>query len=260
MACSRPKRSLPRQDYKKLAGVTIPRDRSGRKFHSATQDATSLSQSNDQLYHLQVIEEDPINELVKVSYVGYGSEFDEWRSVDDIVTLTEEDESSSEEEGSFDLIATLGMPARKRFCLYDELGSRIKSLLISDRRSNPVCCVTMNFDSIYFDGLVIRSVLIKSSKQSKQKCYTISALSKFNDLLGPRWYIRGLNMAGDFCYVQPETVKFQLRSSRSKCEYQMLDDGRLQKCFFDTTDQLVFRFVRGDGTSAQWHNVLKSCR
>ena len=67
-------------------------------------------------------------------------------------------------------------------------------------------------------------------------------------------------MAGDFCYVQPGTVKFRLRSCRGKCDYQLLDTGRLEKCYFGKMDQLVFHFVRGDGTSAQWHSVLNSCQ
>ena len=263
MASTRPRRSVPKRDYKKMTTVVVPRAKCARLTSRSTkQDAQPSSKSSNseppnQLYRLNILEEDPSGEMVKVRYVGYGSEFDEWRPMGDIVDLTEENDTDDQTEDLFDVRGVLGLPARKKFCLYEELAYRIKSLLVSNRKGDPVCCVTMNFDSVYFDCLVSRCTLIKSSKQ---KCYTLAALSNLTDLLGPRWYIRGINEAGDFCYVQPETVKLQLRSCRGKCDYQLLDSGRLEKCLFGKTDQLVFRFVRGDGTLAQWYSILKSCQ
>ena len=253
--------------------MTIPRIKSRRTATSSTnQDAQFEAQSSsklsskcdNQLYCLKILEEDPLRGMVKVRYVGYGNECDEWRAMDDIVNLTEDD-SNIEQDGfegffHFDLYTTLEIPQRKRYCLYKELTYRIKSLLVSSRKGDPVCCVTMNFDAIDFESLTIRCTLIKNPKQGNQKCYTLSAFSKLTYLLGPRWYIRGINVAGDFCYVQPCTVKFHLKSCRGKCDYQLLDTGRLEKCYFGKTDQLVFHFVRGDGTSAQWHSVLNSCQ
>ena len=266
MAASRPKRSFPKPDYKKMLTLTIPQAKYARNSRprnqdtSASSDKSATDKSSDKfLYRLNILEEDKKKKLVKVRYIGYGSEFDEWRPMDDIVDLTEENDSDWEEDSS-DIFVTLGIPTRKKFCLYEELANSIKSLLVSKRKGDPVCCVTMNFDTIYFDGLVSRCTLIKSSKESRAKYYTLSAFSKLNDLLGPRWYIRGINAAGDFCYVKPGSVKFYLRSCRGKSDYQLLDSGRLEKCFFGKTDQLVFIFVRGDGISTQWHGVLKSCQ
>lgn len=264
MATSRPRRSVPKRDHKQMSTVTVPRAKCARNTSQSTnQDAQSSSKSgsNDsELYRLTILEEDPSREMVKVRYVGYGSEYDEWRPVCDIVDLTEEsdpDDHDQTEADLMDVCAVFGLPVRKKFCLYEELAYRIKSLLVSSRKADPVCCISMNFDSVYFDGLVRRCTLIKSCKQ---KWYTITAFSNLNDILGPRWYIRGINVAGDFCYVQPRTVKFQLRSCRGKCDYQLLDSGTLEKCTFGKTDQLVFHFVRGDGTLAQWNSVLKSCQ
>lgn len=104
--------------------------------------------------------------------------------MDDIVDLTEENDSDCHsEEDSSDMFATLGIPIRKKFCLYEELANSIKSLLVSRRKGDPVCCVTMDFDSIYFDGLVSHCTF-KSSKESREKYYALSAFSKLNDLLG----------------------------------------------------------------------------
>ena len=41
----------------------------------------------------------------------------------------------------------------------------------------------------------------------------MSSLSKLDDLLGERWYIRGLNSAGDFCYIEPGASIFHECSS-----------------------------------------------
>ena len=132
--------------------------------------------------------------------------------------------------------------------------------MVSNRKGDPVCYIMMNFDSVYFNALAARCVLIKNFKHPTQKCYTVSQFSKLNDLLGPRWYIRCINLARDFCYVKPETLKFWLKHSRGKCDYQLLDSGVLEKCLFGKTDQLVFQFVCGDRILSQWQSVLKSCQ
>ena len=53
----------------------------------------------DKLYPLTVLEEDEEKDLVKVSYVCYGSEYDEWRPKKDILHIGEEEsgDSSSDE-------------------------------------------------------------------------------------------------------------------------------------------------------------------
>ena len=78
---------------------------------------------------------------------------------------------------------------------------------------------------------------------------------------GNRWYIRGINTAGDFCYVTPGTVKFYLKHCKGKIDYQMQADGTLTKSLYDQgLYHLIFQFIRGDGTCSQWNSVLKSCQ
>ena len=61
-----------RKDYKQLSDLQLPRLR-------AKQD--------DKLYDLDIVEEDVLTQRVKVHYIGYGSEDDEWRDKDEIVHL-----------------------------------------------------------------------------------------------------------------------------------------------------------------------------
>ena len=117
----------------------------------------------------------------------------------------------------------------------------------------------MSFDTIYFDRLIRRSKALSTPHHSKtQPTYSLPILSEL-DILELRWYIRGINAAGDFCFIIPGTVNFQLKQKRRKIDFQMQADGTLSKIMFDE-GQLVFQFVRGDGSCSQWNQVLKSCK
>ena len=63
----------------------------------------------------------------------------------------------------------------------------------------------MPFDKVHFNGLIRRDVLDK--KRSKN-LYCLSVLTKFDGILGERWYIKGINSAGDFCHIQTKTVRY----------------------------------------------------
>lgn len=75
----------------------------------------------------------------------------------------------------------------------------------------------MSFYTIYFEGLIRRGT--KCSTGKRREVYHLPILTKLDDLLGERWYVRGINTAGDFCCVQPSTVKY-LRHSKRKFDYQ----------------------------------------
>ena len=49
---------------------------------------------------------------------------------------------------------TLVAVSKKPFSLYEEMTYRVKSLLFSSRKRDPVCCISMSFDAIHFDGLI----------------------------------------------------------------------------------------------------------
>ena len=64
------------KNYKELADLKLPRAERAAK---QVQD--------DHLYELEVIEEDEYSGRVKVHYIGYGPEHDEWRDKKDVVVL-----------------------------------------------------------------------------------------------------------------------------------------------------------------------------
>jgi len=127
----------------------------------------------------------------------------------------------------------------------------LKSALASSRKKNPCCRISMRCDGIYFEGLKVRGVVVPRTKDSIRKIYMVPKLSSLNDILGQRWYIRGLNDRGDFCYVNPSTVEFHLQPIPGKVGYQISTSGTLESSEFGAGYNLVFSFVREDGTFPQ---------
>ena len=115
----------------------------------------------------------------------------------------------------------------------------------------------MSFDSLHFEALIRRGA--RNGTKGKCEVYGLSSLSKLDDLLGERWYMRGLNSAGDFCYIEPGTVKFYLKCQRQKIDFQLQDDDIMKTQYFGSRCHLVFQFVRSNGTLAQWNSILRSC-
>ena len=169
---------------------------------------------------------------VRVHYVGYSSTFDEWKPCDDVVTT--------------ELSATVD----EEFDVNRELAFKLKSSLVSQRRSNPLVKIEMGFDKRAFDeGLKILGHL-KERKRGVDH-YTISNFSDLDSLFGRNWHYRGLNKHGDFCYVICKTVEFYLYKKRPLVQY--IDQGGVPtKVSLARGYTLVFKFVRGDGTAAQF--------
>ena len=61
---------------------------------------------------------------------------------------------------------------------------------------------------------------------------------------------------GDFCYVEPGTVRFHLKLLKLKPDFQLKEDGTLTKRYFGVRNQLVFQFIRSDG---QYLTTVEQC-
>jgi len=99
--------------------------------------------TNNELYRLEIVDENMETSQVKVRYVGYSADYDERRARADIVDLSDsdpEDDSMEFTSGeSFEI---------QRFCLLRELAVWIKEALTSNRKGDPVCHIVMSFDKI----------------------------------------------------------------------------------------------------------------
>ena len=130
-------------------------------------------------------------------------------SKNDIVNLSVSSDSDSDDE-SEELPVLCGYGTATAFpgCvnLYEQLAYKIKSVLLCSLKGDPACQISMPFDSIHFDGLIRRSIPVQGTARS----FILVKLTNLDEILGQRWYIQGVNAAGDFSYVKPETLRFYL--------------------------------------------------
>lgn len=220
----RPRRSTNRPNYKLLADIDLPKAKRYR-----------TSSKQDELYAVTIVERQDTR--VKVHYVGYGSEHDEWRPEADIVPL----DSNDVERDCDD-------PVPRPFTLYTELRNKIKSALNSGRKESPVVRIDMPFDKLQFDGgLKQYGTFVRTFRGIDR--YNISHYHDLNVLLGKNWHFRGLNSQGDFCYVIKGTVEFYLHKRHPLQEYFPGEEGAQT---LDLGYMLTFIFVRGDGTPSDF--------
>ena len=190
------------------------------------------------LYSVTVLERNTTTDMVKVHYDGYGSEDDEWRPAAEIVEVRGR--------------GTVPTPV-PTFSLYQELAIKIKSSLISTRKGSPEVKIEMCFDKPLFDqGLKTRGILKRICRGIAY--YTISSYSDLNDLLGDKWFIRGLNAAGDFCYVSLASISFCLKRRRALYEY-VPDASSFNKQMYQQSYVVQFTFVRGNGISTDFQRM-----
>lgn len=93
-----------------------------------------------------------------------------------------------------------------KFSLYERLASKIKNSLKSSRKSSPEVRIDMDFDR-YLYNRDMKSLGQLKEKKGGNEVYSIIHYSDLNAVLGAKWFMRGLNEAGDFCYAIKETVR-----------------------------------------------------
>ena len=255
----RPKRSLCTVNYAELADVKVPTVRKQKR--ESVKRTEEPDDRPSTLYRLSIVEENRQEGLVKVRYVGYGEKYDEWRLESEVVNLSGEEGSSCDSNDAVSDDVPFRGPLQSQCSVFEELVYRIKALLTSSRKGDPNCRIIMSFDQVSFDALALRCSLVNRNSNCKRKVYKVQDLTKLNDLLGDRWHIRGINAAGDFCYVMHDTMKLYMKQSQGRPDYQLLDDGTMVKTYFGRQKQLVVSFIRGDGVTSQWNDIVKrGCR
>jgi len=181
------------------------------------------------LYPISILE--TRGDRVKIHYIGYGNEYDEWRKSNEIET------SACSATDGYDLHSTLA--------------GRIKATLNGQRKSSPRIRVVMPFDeSTFNEGLGSKGYIHKPAKGISQ--YKLTHLRDLNELLGKGWHYRGINKAGDYSYVTPGTVRYRLYKRRSITHYVPNSNGQPMKSHIPQGHMLNFTFVRGNGTPSDF--------
>ena len=211
-------RNSKRKNYK--ADVKLPRA-------TRTTQATKV----DELYPVEVIARD--GDKVKIHYIGYGDEDDEWRDTAEIV----ETQPDVEPYVPFDV--------------HRELGYQIALALNSKHRSEPEVRIELPFDKLLFEGGLKQygKLLCKSRGHD---VYTIERYSALIPLLGDKWHMRGLNERLNFCYVNLKTVQFHLHKRQNIEVFDSAGKRTIPGGYV-----LVFKFVRMDGVKQDWDSVAR---
>ena len=205
----------------------------------------TISKDKD-LYAVEIVDYDGEGR-VKINYVGYSSCHDEWRDEAEIVPIEPQPVENSMETDN------LYTP----FSLYNELGSRIKSSLMSQRKESPTVRIELPFDKVLFEG-----ELKACGKELRHFCgvqrYKITKYADLNPLLGQNWHLHGINSNGDFCYVILSTLEYYLHKCEPLKEYFPSASGSENFILKprDLGDMLTFIFVRGDGTREEFGDIF----
>ena len=128
---------------------------------------------------------------VKIHYVGYSTNYDEWIRRSEIVFKPP---SSLPDE-------TLSLTLA--------LACSIKQKLVPSRKlEDPAVRIQIPFDSATFQLLQQKGKNVGMWRGQHQ--YTISKYSDLDELLREHWYIRVVNINGDFSYAILATIRFYL--------------------------------------------------
>jgi len=222
-------------NYRELVQCRLPRSK--RK---------ATTKTNDDLYPIEIVSDaseeqgaGSTGSRVKVHYIGYSEEYDEWRDKEDIEDLTDTDN------------LPVHLPSvYSPYSLYKDLALRIKKSLTCARAS-PNAKIVLPFDSLSFNG-GLKLAGVPSRKQGGVQHYTIKSYEDLNELLGCNWHVRGINCNGDYGYVLMETVEFYFTKCRNVVEYlpPTFNNPNIQCSRIDAGYQLTFTFTTGYGNAS----------
>ena len=159
-------------NFKDLVDIKLPK---AKRINKARNES--------RLYEVEVLDEDPRTQRVKIHFIGYSSRYDEWRPLADIIgkrTLTMKEDSS---------------------CLrfHVELASKIKSNLSSSRKNSPEVRIEVPFDKGLYDSNTSLKAKGREFKVVRGVMhYSLSSYSDLNPILGKNWHVKGINEAGPF--------------------------------------------------------------
>ena len=117
-------------NYREMVEIKLPKRRRAK--------------DND-LYAMSIIHNDGEG-WVKIHCVGYSNSHDEWRDETELVPMDPQPSEHSMETDSINGVVYAP------FSLYNELGSRIKSSLMSRMKESPTVQIELSLDKVLFEG------------------------------------------------------------------------------------------------------------
>ena len=145
------------------------------------------------LYEVNIVDVNNEWKQIKIHFVGFSEEFDEWCNYD-----------CERDYFPFVRLEKMFLPNR---AIPIVLPNRaIKRKLWSGRRDDPKVRIEMNVDpDVFSTGLA--QVTLSTSQRGKD-VYSATDNRLLDGVLGSKWDERIMNSSGDFAYVEKNTVRF----------------------------------------------------
>ena len=180
--------------------------------------ATSSLKRN--LYDIEIVDEDEESDRVRIHYVGYSSEYDEWRNRSEIVVRPPQT-----------VIPPRVDPVSFSF---SNLLSAIKKQL-KPSREDPAIRIQLPFEEEDCEFLIQKGTKCENSNQFKINSYSELGV------LGEDWHYRVVNTRGDFSFIVLETVRFHVYRPKPILEYvPKLKDSKLPAYTHQQTQLFFF--------------------
>ena len=172
-------------------------------------DVKEKKESRDKLYEVEIVERDQINKRIKLHYVGYGKNFDEWHteSPDELCPVSKISKITIPSSSNLD--------ERKQIFLED-IKIKIQKHLVQHRSTDPLCKFEVDGSKDVFDVILEACEL----KHHNRSFYSPTTLKHLENLLGSRWFLRIENQKGDFCYIREGTFKLWVFQPKGLTSYQ----------------------------------------
>ena len=158
-------------DYRQLTSLKLPRN--------------SRKQVAQKLYPIKVVARR--ESQVRIHYIGYDDDYDEWREADDLVPLNQDDNRTNTNH------TTIIQPLDLHF----ELGVKIKQALVCGKKQSPRVIIDIGFDYLLFQGGLQVAGVATERVRGIQRC-TLKRYHDLDHLLGENWHYRGINSRGDY--------------------------------------------------------------
>ena len=91
------------------------------------------------LFPIEIVNKEPDKCRVKVHYIRYGSNFNEWKDESKLEVLDEERPLTCQS-------------SIQHYCLFKDLSIKIKRALSCSRKASPEAKIVMSFDILLFNG------------------------------------------------------------------------------------------------------------
>ena len=202
--------------------------------------STKIKWSTSELFRLEVVDT-RINllgsEEVKVHYIGWDDQYDEWRPKSDVVDTP----SESEQTNAFDLLKI-------------DLKVKVKENLHLSRVRDSEITLHFPIQRETFETFIHAIGAIEDNSKAGRVLFRATHAS-VAELLGPDWWYRLVNAAGDFAYLEEDTIQIWLHERRCLEEFVLTEQKTLEKRLLHRGYLLAFRFVKLTGNRHELYKL-----